>query len=574
MIKVARRWTKGIVLFILCFSSLEGASFEEQRKNKMLGDLEVIKHILEIEYAPKDWKRSYAGWDLDQALAHSKSQVLNNKKITTKQFQQVVKDFLGSTQDYHVNAYFLSTEWSTLPFAIKGANGRYFIDWIDTRRLSSSVYSIAVGDELLKFDGRPVDEVINELKSNAGRFANPQTDQSLAEMCLTFRSGQRGDVVPKGPVNISVRSVFKGDVYSYQLMWNYHPEHIHNPFDLPGLNTAMAALTIDSFKKKKSIQRKSFFNPVAKLYCPTNYTGRGIGSYKSFLPELGSLIWSVDDESPYYAYIYQNSQGKKIGYIRIPHYKSLGSEVECFGEIIGLFQDATDALVIDQLDNPGGYVENQYVLASMLTDYPLQTPKHRLMINQQDILEAFEILSILEQIQTDEDAESIFWGSGIFKTYQYVLFLKDYYHFIIKQWNEGRVLTDPIHIEGVDQINPHPRYRYTKPILILINQLDFSGGDFFPAIMQDNKRAVLFGARTAGAGGYVKVFDFPNSHGLAGFTYTASIAERLDKQPIENLGVTPDIAYQVTEEDLQYTYQPYLSRVNQVINALLSPSTK
>lgn len=569
------RWIgiQGVIVSLLCSFTLEGiVKKEEEKKSQMVGDLEVIKHVLEIEYAPKEWKQSYAGWDLDQAFSSAKNQIETSSSLTTKRFQQIVKEFLGTTKDYHVNVFFLSTEWAELPFGVKGVNGRYFIDWIDTKRLSPSVYSIAVGDELIKFNEQPASKVVEALQLQAGRFANLQTDQSLAEMSLTYRNGERGEVVPKGPISIAIKSCSSGQLHSYQLMWNYHPEYISNPNDL--LVAATRSLVKASPKKKVGVNRRLFLNPIDKLYTRRLCECSGIGSYKSFLPDFGSIIWTVGEDSPFYAYIYENDQGNKIGYIRIPHYRTWGSEVECFGEIIKLYEEETDALIIDQVDNPGGFVVNQYFLASMLTDRPLLTPQHRLLITQQDVWEAFEILSILQYVDSDEDAENVFWGSSPFKTHQYVLFLKEYYQFIIDEWQAGRVLTNPIYIEGVDHINPHPNCRYTKPVLILINQLDFSGGDFFPAIMQDNKRATLFGTRTAGAGGYVRIFNFPNNHGIAGFSYTASIAERLDKQPIENLGVTPDVEYQITEIDLQYQYKSYIEKANQAIKDLLVPNFK
>ena len=90
-----------------------------------------------------------------------------------------------------------------------------------------------------------------------------------------------------------------------------------------------------------------------------------------------------------------------------------------------------------------------------------------------------------------------------------------------------------------------------------------------PAILQDNKRAKLFGSQTAGAGGYVHTFEFPNCHGIAKCSYTASIAERINLRKIENLGVTPDIEYQITAEDLQKGYQGYVDAVNQAVQTLL-----
>jgi C-terminal processing protease CtpA/Prc len=104
---------------------------------------------------------------------------------------------------------------------------------------------------------------------------------------------------------------------------------------------------------------------------------------------------------------------------------------------------------------------------------------------------------------------------------------------------------------------------------MLINELDFSGGDFCPAILQDNKRAVLFGSRTSGAGGFVTTSTFPNENGIMQFSYTGSLAERPDSLlKIENLGVLPDIAYKLTVEDLQNGYQGYISAINEAIENL------
>jgi len=121
-----------------------------------------------------------------------------------------------------------------------------------------------------------------------------------------------------------------------------------------------------------------------------------------------------------------------------------------------------------------------------------------------------------------------------------------------------------------DVINPHPKYQYTKPILVLIDHMCFSGGDFFPAIMHDNKRALLFGSRTTGAGGFKNIFSFPNIHGIGDFSLTGSIAERKNGEVLENLGVTPDILYQITIDDLRNGYQGYIGEVNKSIHNILN----
>jgi hypothetical protein len=52
-------------------------------------------------------------------------------------------------------------------------------------------------------------------------------------------------------------------------------------------------------------------------------------------------------------------------------------------------------------------------------------------------------------------------------------------------------------LNGVAEILP-AKNPYTKKIVVLINELDFSAAEFLAAILQDNKRATLFGESTGG----------------------------------------------------------------------------
>jgi len=85
----------------------------------------------------------------------------------------------------------------------------------------------------------------------------------------------------------------------------------------------------------------------------------------------------------------------------------------------------------------------------------------------------------------------------------------------------------------------------------LINELDFSCGDFFPAILQDNQRVTTMGVQTAGAGGFVTFTPLKSRFSIGGFNITGSIAERADKSYIENAGVIPDVHYEISASDYQ-----------------------
>lgn len=595
-----------IYLFGAAFSFLEAASFEDCKKAQMIQDLEIIKHHFEFGYAPSEWKKEYTGWDLNDAFEQSKAHILSMPSITTKQFQQIVRDYLKTMNDYHVDAMFYSTEAASLPFSVRGVDGRYFIDWIDPVRLPISMFGIRQGDELLQFDNQTISNVMSELAKVSGKSSHLNTDLALADMKLTLRLGVDGDAVPKGPIEITTISAKTGKMRTHQLRWFYTPEYVRNPFDfIQPLNFISYFTKANQKKTKLEFTKMIMANPL-HLAIAEKHADRsgGFGTRKSFLPNLGEVIWSNENPSTenedlpfWHAYIYRHPQGHKIGYVRIPHYyltHDLEAEVKEFGKLIEMFEKETDALIIDQLHNFGGYVHIQYGLASMLTNYPLQAPYHRIKISQQDVYEAHQKLETIKLIeiiaengnhqssqsgsdqnqdggenQNKDKEDDGFYFEGERINFQEMLFSKAYYEHILEEWGQGRTLTRPIFISGVDKINPHPKYQYTKPILMLIDELDFSGGDFVPAIFQDNQRAVLFGSRTAGAGGYVSKFKFPNKHGIAQCSYTGSIAERTDLNKIENLGVSPDIPYQITIEDVQCGYRGYIEAVNEAVDSLM-----
>ena len=186
---------------------------------------------------------------------------------------------------------------------------------------------------------------------------------------------------------------------------------------------------------------------------------------------------------------------------------------------------------------------------------------------------AVEFLKLEPLVKNDATAKKAMGESqeGYPVDYMFYRHMVDYSRFIVDQWNQGKTLTDQTFLDGVDMINPSPTAQFTKPIVLLINELDFSGGDFFPATLQDNKRATLFGTRTAGAGGFVRSVKYPNNVGVAGFSMTGSIAIRADHQPIENLGVRADVQYAPTAADLQNGFKDYAKNVDATMARILGP---
>lgn len=579
-------------LFVLLLGIFSLASAGEKTfflQERMVGDLEFIRNTFQANYASIEWKKKHSNWDLEREIQDAKSRVLAADSLTTKEFQNLVKRLCFSAQDYHVTAEFYSTESATLPFMVQGANSRYFFSYIDKSLIDKSLmdekvkFPFEVGDELVSIGGIPTHQAIQKIIEEDIGHNQPATDQAMAEIHLTTRVGSLGQAVPHGTVKIAGRKKKGTKLIEHTLEWDYTPEKIANC--VPNLSRSVKLPKVKSSGSKPRLTKNTFFKKQfilpqyralkqarAEDTDPTDM----LGSKKSYLPALGHILWEAPESHRFHAYVFEMPNGKQGGYVRIPTYTperldQLENVVADFAEIIALFQDETDVLVIDQINNPGGYVLYMYTLASMLTDKPMAVPQHRQMITQEDVFFAISELGNFEKVSSDKDAKDLLGESfeGMPVTHELVRAVAAYLRFIIDEWTAGRMFTQPVYVYGLGPLAPHQEVRYTKPILVLVNALDFSGADFFPAILQDNARATIMGTRTAGAGGYVAEVEFPNLNGIVNISYSASIAHRPDNRLIENEGVTPDIVYELSEKDLQKNYVEYVRKINQTAGSLL-----
>ena len=537
---------------------------QQQLKQLMLQDLDSVRNMIAVRYAPAGWKTEQFGWNLDAEIQKARDQVNSSASFGVKDYQKVLKTLLNSLKDYHVSVSFYSTEAAFLPFTVTEAGGRYFISGINRKALPETVFPFKIGDELTAFDGKPVGEIVAALKDQAGMSNVAHTDLSMSSMFLTYRSGASADSVPQGPVSISVIPAGGAEPVPFQMNWSYAPEFIApQPFASKNgrFRIPMSWLGIMLMEM-----------PAASGGGQASY---GLGNKDGFLPDFGEKLWQAPAENSFRAYVYRSAAGgRNIGYVRIPTYsvKDTAVMVKDFAALVGEFNQRADGLIIDQTNNPGGYVLYLYALASMLTDFPLAVPAHYITLTQSDIAESVNFILETAGAKTDADAIEMLGPDvlGYPVTYdllnKWIAFQAD----TIKQWGAGKTITDPLPAYGIDRITPDVSNRYSKPVMILTNQLDFSGGDFFPAIMQDNKRAVIFGERTAGAGGVVKKYKRENNLlGVEAVNLTATIAERPGGQPIENLGVTPDLPYTVTPADVQGGYAGYIKAADAAMNGLL-----
>jgi hypothetical protein len=100
---------------------------------------------------------------------------------------------------------------------------------------------------------------------------------------------------------------------------------------------------------------------------------------------------------------------------------------------------------------------------------------------------------------------------------------------------------------------------YTKPVMVLMDDLSASAAEMFAAVRQDNQRALLYGYRTDGAGGSVGYYS-AGIYSETGASIAQSILIRQNPVAttdypsapyIENIGVRADrVDDYMTEENL------------------------
>jgi hypothetical protein len=536
------------------------------RQSQMIADLEIIKHEFEINYAPFEWKRKYLHWNLDHEVTKAKEKILSSPSLSTKQYHQIIRDLFNSVQDIHTYVRFYVTEYAFLPFCVQGVQGHYFVVWVDNLWAKEEKVSLQVGDEILSFDGSPVEEVVEEIRLSAFGANYNETYQHLSEWQLTLREAFRLQDVPQGPIEIVFRKPDSQQAHSFVANWKYAPEEIKNNYSL---NMPLNLERGEGDKHRFFYQERilPFYVSLVNHSSCLADKAKLLGAKVNLFPALGPVLWRADLPA-FEAYIYSLNGSKNIGYIRIPDFLGNEYKVEQFQQIIAKMESCTDALIIDVMNNPGGFSFYTYALASMLTSNPLTNLKQFLSITQEDVYLAVQTASSLKNIVTDHEAAQALGPdiNGYAVDKRLACYLFKYATYIQDQFKQGKYFTDLYPLDGVETIYPHPTTQYTKPLFVLTNPLSISCAELLPALLQDNKRAIILGGQTAGAGGTIVRRKYSNRFGIADLVFTGSLVCRYNEQPLENRGVKPDVAYRWTTEDYTKDHANFIDFVNGIVS--------
>ncbi|MBI4862763.1 MAG: PDZ domain-containing protein [Candidatus Riflebacteria bacterium] len=513
-----RTVSSALLLVLVVLGSFTGAIARDLTPAERLADFDQLAAILDASYGMVEYKKQVLGVDLAQLTAEYRAKVAAVAR--DDEFYTLLSAYVAALKDGHLGHYRPSVMSSRLGFDVMRAEGKLVVRRVEDGFKDKLPFK--PGDELVAMDGKPVATILREMLPTC---SNGREDSALGFMAqlLTDRSGWFG-AVPTGLCQVQVRPFGGGEAQTLTVPWVVQGK------PLPGLSFFTAGKSrgrqplypLDPGKKRSLL----FLNPVAALLA------KRIGPV--WAPEKARALKS----SIFTASTFDSEKGR-LGYIRVPTFTPDQEVAVAVDEMRSLLKKMKDTkgLILDLNNNPGGYLTYCMELAAMFMSRPLDLPTIAERASRATLTQCRSMA-----LEFEDETEKAIMETRALE--------------IEKAMEAGDRLTGFGYMWGQTSQPPDPKVVYTQPVVVLINDQCYSCGDIFPALMQDARRATLFGTTTAGAGGSVNNYG-PLSYSGSSVSVTETIMKRTCGTFIENVGVSPDVPYEVTQSDVATDFAPY-----------------
>jgi len=533
---------KKIILLIAALPLLLPAALTEAQR---LQDFQTLVAVYARFYAPFVWKQQAFGIDLfDNAAWVARIKAAKNDL----EYHEIAHEWVAQLRDGHSSRRLSSTFVADLGVYVDIAEGKVLIEGIVRSRYPVATFPFQIGDELVSLDGRPVDEIINELVKLRS-LANPVTTRRAAADAVTFRpqaifprAAQLGD-----KASAVIRRA-NGDLQTYELTWV--KTGVRAPEDigpLPELRQAGPSATpnprafLETLRTKKAASDDPLLSQVRNEETGELELRRKALNWGFRVPQFAfpaalrfQLRRGTGAADLFYSGVFQ-FDGQRIGYLRIPDFTSnVTTALRQFDDDLAFLKANTDGLVVDLSRNTGGgCIALDY--AQRLMNKPFTFGGEHLLANVSNIQNMEFNLRLARALREPQ------W---VIDSYTFYLqMLQD-----AAKNHRGMTGAVPACGEPINQYDPLPT-AYDKPIVFLVDEFTVSFGDYFSAVMQDNGRGLFVGQRTAGWGGSIAAVAYgPLSEASTSFTVTLDARARPTASPdlptapfIENIGVIPDV---------------------------------
>jgi hypothetical protein len=576
------------VSLLLVLAPFATPAQEALTAKQRIADLEQLASFYAKNYAPYEWKRDVVGFDLLR-LTPWLQRVQHADDL---EFQEALIEYVASLNDAHDVIAFPTTFFASLGFTVDIYDGKVLIDSINRILLPVAQFPFNIGDELVSVDGASAQQLVVSFRKYA-IAANQRSTDRVAASRIVSRSQQ---IMPHTPdlgthATIVVRYSSDGSLNTFAVPWvkTGIPISSQGPvtsplrgngrlFPLPSEPSAGPASASSSASNPLVFQAAEVIpaddtlpaymapiHPLLNASVSKDYFAvLGIGGRfpvwarpAGFTQRLGAA------PTDFFFTGHYTAGGLRIGVIRIPSMAppSVAAALAQLDSELTFFNANTDALVIDVMRNPGGLVSFVDAISQRFIPAEFQTLGFQIRATGAWL---FSFAAQLNAAKANPTTPP-----------NVIANLQANFDEVLSAYNEGRPLSDPVSLHPLGSLTLQPlQNAYTKPLIVLVDEFSASGGDAFPAIMQDNNRGPIVGMRTMGAGG--SVIQLPATaytESISRFTVSMMHRGRFIQTPdfppapyVENIGVRPDIVIDyMTRANLMTAGAPFVQAFTQVI---------
>ncbi|MBC7458280.1 MAG: PDZ domain-containing protein [Bdellovibrionaceae bacterium] len=516
-----------LLVLVIGFASF-GAQFTVEEKTL---DFQQLIGRIKSSYGPLQYKKDVMKIDIDQLQASYLRRIQESKN--NEEFYYLINQFVAEFKDSHFGAQIPTTRNSLLPFFVELVQGKILVEGVNPDLMKAEDFSLKKGDEIVSIDGVSV----NDLTKSFLPYVNAGSERTRKRIATWLITTRRAAAVPMvdGDTVITLNPYDKSAQRAVTFKWLHQGEEMPESLQL-SLDRS-TAFTATSFLQDMSVE-KSIDNLVGDT--PAERRFRCSGDTRIDIPEGATII----SKKPFVSYYWSTPKGN-IGYVRLPHYSPSDttpwatSPYQAFflryERTIAILEKNTVGMIIDQDHNCGGSVDLVNQMVGLFMDKPFHPFYFRLVANKENYLEYKKLTAAIDPLAS--------WFDSMTAVTNVV---KD-------SWLKGERLTPFVTLDGIEWLQPN-LIHYTKPVVMLIDEISGSGGDAFPAMMQGYGRAKLLGVTTMGAGGHVTQ-NAPLNYSQITVSMTRSMFFRPDGVPIENNGAVPDYPYEITVDDFMNGYR-------------------
>jgi len=545
---------------LLLLNLIASLALADLTMDQKISDFQALASVYAKRYAAYDWKVGTTHVDLLYIRPW-----LAKVQATTNDldFYEVMINYVAALDDAH--AYYLTPAnfSANLNFTVDLYDGKLLVDSINTDRLPTSTFGFKTGYQLVSIDGRDAQTLLEGLLQYevAG---NPRSTRRLAATLLTSR---RQNLMPHAPDVPDVSTIVfqrpDGGQETYQIPWTKSGLAMTSVGTIKSPFATTAAMVSGGTSSEDPADYMQTLRRLWNCKLPDQAV-LGFGSLvpvfaaslpPGFIQRLGKTA-----SDPFYSGVF-TANGKNIGFIRIPSFSPPGftTAITAFQNEIAYLQANTDGLVVDVMRNPGGDLSYLNFILSYFMPSRWISIGYELRATSEWVA---AVSSTLSSAQAQGAPENVIAG------------LQTLEDAILKanQQLAGRTaalpLDDATFIRDPAKDTKGNLIAYTKPIIVLVDEITGSAGEAFAATIQDNARGPLFGWRTMGAGGG-SVEDWTAGSSSQGI---AVVPESLMQRPlvivtpdfppssyIENVGVRPDIQVDyMTADNLNQRGKPFV----------------